>query len=477
MAGDENGADVTAIVESIRRKIERRVANRPRTPPFDPKLAADAVRMRQAAELYQAPLASGRGVAASATAFVRKGLRRLLLPWVVRQTDYNLTSAHAVDTLRDQMELLAYHQALATEDLLDAQSRSLDALRGQWEAAVSSLMRGIEAVETEEIATRGAVGALRTDHETLRAEFEALQSRVTSVRANQQAVSDQARASTEQLTAAFGAELQSLRERVARAERRLRRLGEPISASSALGVAGGPEQPVADLSPFDYAGFEERFRGSEDDIRERQRAYLPYFTGAQRVVDLGCGRGEFLELMRDAGIEAEGIEIDTDMALCCRDKGLRVTRGELFEWLDQQQDGSLGGVFSAQVIEHLPPDRVIRLVALTHRKLRPGGRLILETVNPASLAALASFFLDFTHVRPLHPEAMRFLLESQGFSNVEIRFSGTLDPSVHVPEVPESLGASEVARLFNPAIRRLNGLVYGPFDYAVIGRNLDPNVA
>jgi O-antigen chain-terminating methyltransferase len=221
---------------------------------------------------------------------------------------------------------------------------------------------------------------------------------------------------------------------------------------------------------FDYFGFEERFRGPEDEIKDRHRRYLGYFPNSGRVVDIGCGRGEFLELLRDAGVEADGIDLDLDMVLCCREKGLRVTHGDLFSWLGAQPDVSLGGVFGAQVIEHMRPEEVVQLVTLCHRKLATGGHLLLESVNPGSLSALASFYLDFTHVRPLHPEGMRFLFESVGFSGVEVRYSAFTPAALQLPDVPDILGGA-VAPLVE-AIRRLNGFLYGPGDYAVVGRKL-----
>src|SRR5262249_1612045 len=110
--------DVTAIVESVRHKVARRAAGRPRTPPFDPHVIVDVAALRQVSALIHLPLAPRRGLAAFMMVCVRKVLRRLLLPWIVRQSEYNSTNAHAVDSLRDQTELLAYHQALTTEDLL-----------------------------------------------------------------------------------------------------------------------------------------------------------------------------------------------------------------------------------------------------------------------------------------------------------------------------------------------------------------------
>ncbi len=440
MDGDQPDTSVTAIVESIRGRVARRLAGRPRTPPFDAQLINHVASMRQSADLYQAPLATGTGLASSLMAGVRKAARRILLPWIARQNAYNGANAHAVDALRDQLELVAYHQALTTEDLLDVQARTLE--RGQRQQDDLATLRD----EVPALAT--VLAALRTELATLGVRTDALVPGLQAAAAQQ-------------------GELRALRERVAHLERQLRRSREP-----GLGTPSAPAaNDAAPIAPdFDYAGFEERMRGSEEEIRNRQRAYLPYFAGATRVVDLGSGRGEFLELLREAGVPGEGIELDTDMVLCTRDKGLQVTQADLRTWLAEQPPDSLGGIMSAQVLEHLPAAEVIHVVGLAHRALAPGGRLVVETVNPSSVGALTSFFVDFTHVRPLHPEAIRFLFESLGFLDVEIRFSGFVDPSAQIPEVPATPELGAAAALFNPAIRRVNGLLYGPYDYAVIGR-------
>ena len=221
---------------------------------------------------------------------------------------------------------------------------------------------------------------------------------------------------------------------------------------------------------FDYAGFEERFRGSEADVKERQRIYVPYFEGRENVLDIGCGRGEFLELLRESGITARGVDLDPDMFLLCRGKGLDVAREDAFAYLEALPDDSVGGIFAAQVIEHLHSRRVIELVNLCHRKLAPDGPLILETPNPKCLMIFVdSFYKDPTHVQPAHPDTMQFLFEAIGFHEVDLRFSGPVDPSLRIPSL-EAPGAE--LEPFNRGIERLNALLFGFQDYAVIGRKV-----
>jgi O-antigen chain-terminating methyltransferase len=219
---------------------------------------------------------------------------------------------------------------------------------------------------------------------------------------------------------------------------------------------------------FDYFVFEDRYRGDEPDIRRRQQSYLEYFRGRDNVVDIGCGRGEFLELLRDNGISGRGVELGTDQYLLCKEKGLDVMQQDLFEFLESLPDGSLGGIFSAQVIEHMTAGDQLRYVTLAYRKTMPGSPVILETINPECVYALArNFFLDPTHVRPVHPETLRFAMESAQFRNVELSFSGAATDQ-QIP--PLSLnGDSGSLREFNAAIQRLNHFLYGYQDYAAIG--------
>jgi SAM-dependent methyltransferase len=222
-------------------------------------------------------------------------------------------------------------------------------------------------------------------------------------------------------------------------------------------------------SEFDYFLFEERFRGSEADIKNRQHRYVDIFRGRENVVDLGCGRGEFLELMRENGVSARGVESNTAMFQLCREKGLNVVQQSLFDYLESVPAGSVGGIFCSQVIEHLPSGLQIRLVALSHSKLKPGSPVVIETINPQCLFALSrNFFLDPTHVRPVHPEMLQFLLESTHFEKVELQFSSPANlwhsiPNLRLPQVWPDLDR------LNQVLEQMNALLFGDQDYAVVG--------
>jgi O-antigen chain-terminating methyltransferase len=156
------------------------------------------------------------------------------------------------------------------------------------------------------------------------------------------------------------------------------------------------------------------------------------------------------------------------MILLCREKGLNAVLGDAFAHLGALPDDSVGGVFAAQIIEHFSPRRIIELVKLCHRKLAPGGALVLETPNPTCLMVFAnSFCKDPSHVQLAHPDTMEFLLETTGFHEIEVKFLAPVDPALRIP--PLEIAGADVER-FNGGIERLNALLYGFQDYAVIGR-------
>lgn len=226
------------------------------------------------------------------------------------------------------------------------------------------------------------------------------------------------------------------------------------------------KQLLEPLEDWRYAGFENRFRGYEEEVRKQQEGYLPYFKKNGLVLDLGCGRGEFLELLQENGIEAEGVDINDEMVTTCRGKGLRCQKGDLLERLAGYEDGSLGGIFSSQVIEHLPPRYLSRMVELAYFKLAPSAHLVLETINPTSVFSLVQiYYLDLSHQRPIHPQALKFLMESSGFEKIEIKFSSPLTEE-RLQELPVG---DEASSILNQNIDKLNELLYAPPNYAAIG--------
>jgi GT2 family glycosyltransferase/glycosyltransferase involved in cell wall biosynthesis/SAM-dependent methyltransferase len=163
--------------------------------------------------------------------------------------------------------------------------------------------------------------------------------------------------------------------------------------------------------------FADVFRGEREFITDRQRAYLPLIRDSERVIDLGCGRGEFLELLDAEGIAGEGVEQDELLVRQCQARGLRVRRGDALSYLDAADSSSVGTIFCAQFIEHIPSDQLAHLVAQARRVLRPGGLLIAETVNPECPEALKTFHVDLTHQRPIFPQVLLQLCWEAGFDS------------------------------------------------------------
>ncbi len=170
-----------------------------------------------------------------------------------------------------------------------------------------------------------------------------------------------------------------------------------------------------------YDAFEDIFRGPEHFIRDRQRRYLDLLEDREPVVDIGCGRGEFLDLLRERGLEYAGIDPDPDMVGRCRAKGHEIVEvDDANSYLEKCADDSIGAIFCAQVIEHMPYEELLRFYGLGLRKLRPGGLFILETVNPHSVPALKTFWVDPTHQHPVFPEVALALCEINGFESAYV---------------------------------------------------------
>lgn len=220
------------------------------------------------------------------------------------------------------------------------------------------------------------------------------------------------------------------------------------------------------LSPYQYADFEQRFRGDEGAVKEKLKKYLPVFANADHILDIGCGRGEFMELLQEQGKRTQGIDISQSMLQIAADKGLDCSKRDALHFLKTQDRGTLGGIFSAQVIEHLEPGYLREMVLEAFRALDKNAPILLETVNPLSLFSLANiYFLDVTHVKPLHPEFMRYLLESCGFSGVKIIYQ-----EESMPEQLDTAPAdAPTAREFNTNVDKLNKLLYASPVYAVTG--------
>jgi SAM-dependent methyltransferase len=249
------------------------------------------------------------------------------------------------------------------------------------------------------------------------------------------------------VTDALSERIDAATARAEAAERRVRELEERLlrlerRGGETLGTVA--TQPRQDAMP-DYFAYESRMRAPTEEIRERQRPYVELLRAHEPVLDVGCGRGELLVLLREAGVEARGVDADADMVAFARGEGLDVEQADLFDALGAAHE--LGAVAALQVVEHLPPPLLARFLALAHAALRPGGLLVVETINPATPAALRHYFADLTHAQPLVPETLDLLVRQAGFRDADIRWLNT--PPPHDDD-------------------RITAQLFAPLDYAVV---------
>ena len=280
-------------------------------------------------------------------------------------------------------------------------------------------------------------------------------------------------------------ELESQRGRDRLEIQRLRtlvsRLAGRVSSSDARltsDVPGAHKPAVADLAVLDgatYVQFERRFRGSPQEIKERQLDALRFvdsIAGSPApLLDLGCGRGEWLALLRDAGITAYGVDSSDAMVAEAVARGLDARCADALEHLENLQEGSLQAVSAFHFAEHVPLNIFARVLDAAALALRPGGLLLLETPNPTNLVVgSASFYLDPTHLRPLHPDLLGFLVETRGFTDVELHY-------VHPTVDAETLHAGEPAGGYDPRLNRVvdsaEWALFGPQDYVLLARRAE----
>ncbi len=240
----------------------------------------------------------------------------------------------------------------------------------------------------------------------------------------------------------------------------------PVPASA----ASAPAAYENALDAHQYVGFEDQFRGSPEEIRDRLEAYTPLFAGTSNVLDVGCGRGEFLMLLGERGVTARGVDANPAMVDASRERGLDAAAGDALEYLASVPDESLGGVFSAQVIEHLEPAYMLRLLDTAFAKMRSGAPIVVETINPACwFAFFSSYLRDITHSQPVHPDTLQYLLVASGFQRVEIRYRAPYPEQHKLQPVAPTPDLADWAATLNENADKLNRLLFTHLDYAAVG--------
>lgn len=212
-----------------------------------------------------------------------------------------------------------------------------------------------------------------------------------------------------------------------------------------------------------YVSFEDCFRGTREDIKQRMEIYLPIIKEIQighedaPILDIGCGRGEWLELLKTEGLMASGVDLNRIMVEQCRELGLEIIEADALDYLRNLKSNSLGAVTGMHIIEHIPFKRLIALLDEVIRILKPGGVAIFETPNPENLITGAcNFYYDPTHLNPLPPDSMRFVMEIRGFNRIEIM---RLHP--HNEEMMLKEGPPQIRQIINERF-------FGAQDYALV---------
>jgi SAM-dependent methyltransferase len=378
-----------------------------------------------------------------------------------------------IEHLRQTIEGLQARMS-GQEDTLNVLHRDshvrIDALRAQQEAVLAPLERRIRDV----LHRVQGLEAIRAKHEELhskeRQEFARSSQTVEDLKKKsheQQALTGQLKDDLRQADRY----LHQTRMQLALQERRLTTLlretrhGGPETSGEAPN-AGQAEGTLPITDPI-YLEFENLYRGDRADIKRRFEIYLPRLKDSKLgnpdmpVLDLGCGRGEWLELLRDEGLTGSGVDSNLLMIEECQSHGLPVTAGDAIQYLRSLPAASVGVITGFHLVEHLPLDDLLALLDETNRVLRPRGMAIFETPNPSNmLVSTENFYLDPTHRNPLPKGLLKFLVEARGLCDVEV---------LPLHPYPESYRLVDDG---HPATRLLNQLLFSEQDYAVIGRKV-----
>ncbi len=450
--------ELTAAIQEVRDRARARAPQGPLGP--EGVVAADLmplVHARDAAEAKVAAIGSVNprpGGPLNSLIQGMKGFVARALNWHVReQIEFNRGAMECVQASLEALTSMSRSMAaLATRH---AELRAeLDAVKELAQSLSDS------RVEFENRFVAGEIRVLRTISELQAAYSHRLTVQEAafqeSMRAQHKNFEGSLERSAIEMQKRFWEDLARIREdfeRIIHRELRVVRQRPVAGVQSAVGAAASEQIPV------DWLAFSDRFRGSEERIRSQQGRYIARFAGTGgEILDIGCGRGEFLEAARDAGLTARGIELSEECVAVCRSKGLEAECADLFEYLESRGDASVAGLYCSQVVEHLSPASVARFIDLAGRKLRPGALVAFETPNPECLAIFAThFYIDPTHTRPVPANLLVYYLEEAGFGSIEVEY---LEPAVD--SMPELVELPQGVR----------NRFFGGLDYSIFGRKL-----
>ena len=399
---------------------------------------------------------------------------RTVGPYLQRQLTFN---SQIVDHLN--RNVAAHRDASRAAESIAAALRAQLAAQAEFQSRLLLLLQQVTAyVDTKD---RDAAGGALVLNASLSALAESMGKRWESMAAREQRFESRSAAlaaDQHDLRAAVGVSQQAALAVKRELERVLAGHVATISATAPVGAADAADARATDqvfstrLDAYKYVGFEDQFRGSRDAITARLESYLAFFEGRTDVLDVGCGRGEFLDLLASRGISGAGIDLNPEMVEVCRARGLRVEHADAVSHLASQDDGALGGVFAAQVVEHLEPAYLLRFLELAFHKLRPGGVLVLETLNPACwVAFFESYIRDITHVWPLHPETLKYLITASGFPSARIEYRSPVPPQDRLQPLAldtTDRHTADLVETFNANVEKLNARMFTFLDYAIV---------
>jgi SAM-dependent methyltransferase len=397
---------------------------------------------------------------------VKRGIVRVLRISTDRQAHVNKELIDVCRTLASQLEQVQFSvdqeraNAAAARATTDVLLEELDRTTHVESAAISRISQRLEQMSAVAVDANEQLGRLTN-------RVDALDERLGIARVEQLERVAEELATLKTSVGDETARGQRTRAAVTVLEATLQRLVEDIrilvppriDVGTAVATAGA----IDELDEVDYRTFEDLQRGSVEEIRAGLAHYLPDVTARRDlggpIVDIGCGRGEWLGLLADEGIEAIGVDVNPSQAADAKDRGLDIVIGDGFEYLAEAEPRSLLGVTAFHVLEHVPVALQHRFFQLAMRAVKPGGIVIVETPNPTNLiVGAAAFYLDATHLRPIHPDYLEYLAREAGFVGIEVRF-------LHPREQYNVLGPSN-----DPVAEDLRWALYGPQDFAVIAR-------
>jgi len=334
----------------------------------------------------------------------------------------------------------------------------LNEFNGSVTRSINEVYKIFDHLNEELVSYREEIEYCRRENEWMKGKLQEIEAQ--GISSEIQKITDCLRSESEMLTS-----------RIKRLERKFSSIGEVSGPSEVRREAKEqyPTDSTKGKGKFDYFLFEQKFRGSEDEVKNNQRVYLKYFSPGDKVVDIGCGRGEFMELLVEMGAKAKGIDLNEDFVEYCKDKDLDVENADAITYLKMVEGDSLDGIFMAHLVEHLEFEELYTLLELCYEKIKKNSRVIVETPNPRTLSIFTNaFYADPTHIKPVHPETLKFLLDTIGFKKIEVNHYEHSKVNYSIP----LLVGENVHNLFdfNNGINVLNSMLFGYQDYTVVAQ-------